>query len=166
MLEGDFREDEVLEQAQEMIKTDPQSPWGWFVTVAVCETENNNRQKALDAGEKAMALMPDHPDIIWMRGKSLLLNRQYDEVISWVDKYKQKIEQPAELLVLQARTLKAQAKSKDNNPEKWNQSIKVFEEALVLDPASVNACIQTNRVKYVKDTSIYKKALRIYPYSS
>jgi len=75
--------EEMAAEARAAIGEDPADPWQWFALTGVLWFIATD--EVLSSSENVVALMPDHPDAIWMRARSLYRRRRYEECIAFVD---------------------------------------------------------------------------------
>jgi tetratricopeptide (TPR) repeat protein len=57
--------------AEEITKKKPQDPWAWFALAGALNYQSERPADAVSAGEKALKLLPNNPDIIWIRAQTL-----------------------------------------------------------------------------------------------
>jgi tetratricopeptide (TPR) repeat protein len=131
-------EEEAVDAAEKLVETDKNSAWGWFALAGALNWAGERGNEALEASEKALSLQPMHPDIIWMRAETLLRQDKHDEAINFIDEYRTKVQNPAELLATKGNTLYQLSRSlKDQT--KFDQALITWEEARKIDSSNVSA---------------------------
>jgi beta-lactamase regulating signal transducer with metallopeptidase domain/peroxiredoxin len=161
--------------ARKMIETNPNNPWGYFLIAEVNyqtshARKRGDRNEALDSSKKALTLLPDNIDMMWMFARALHFNQKRDEALKFLDEAIIKVKNPSELLVLKATILKYQSGlpyGKINNPEKWEQAKTVYDQAYATDSKCVTAFFKRWEHNSAEEPiPILKKALQISPYSN
>ncbi|MDA0747920.1 MAG: tetratricopeptide repeat protein, partial [bacterium] len=122
--------------AEHLTETSPQSPWGWFALAEVLNAPSLMvisapeigrfrigvpTAEALAASRRALDLAPDHPDILWMRARTLRHHGQKDEFNTFVEQCKAANRTTVELLnVIADSAAFAEATTRDpNNAEAY-----------------------------------------------
>ena len=76
--------DKAVHAAEEMTVRHPEDPWGWFALAGPARGSD----QALAASEKALAMMPRHPDFLWMKASCMQLVEQLEEAAAFVDAHR------------------------------------------------------------------------------
>ncbi|MBN1997814.1 redoxin domain-containing protein [candidate division KSB1 bacterium] len=167
--------DRIFSQARDMIKNNPSSPWGYFVLAHAHEVtafarHRGSRIEALESSERALSLMPDHPDLLWMYARMLQFNTKYEEALTFIEKNIPRVKNYSELMVQQANIYKHQAGldgEKVKDEEKWNRAKAAYTLALGADSTCVNALYERSRNNSVENIRVLlEKALEISPWSN
>ncbi|MBA2259956.1 MAG: redoxin domain-containing protein [Acidobacteria bacterium] len=134
------REDDAVAAAREMTARWPQDGWSWVALGGALIYKGGHLKEAADAGAKALELMPGHLDAVWIRGQTLANDpARRQEAIDFVDRYRARVSNPAQILLTKAYALYVMAFGPPRNDAGMNAAFAVFEEAQRLDPTNVNA---------------------------
>ena|SRR5439155_11231540 len=132
---------EARKLATEVVQSHPNDPWSWFTLASVLNVENSqdSQAQALAASEKALALMPRHPDFLWLRAETLFFQGRAEEVPAFVDRHRTDLQSPAELLVVKARALEYLGTRVRPDQSKVAAAYAALEEARRIDPQNFEA---------------------------
>ena len=85
----------AAERARRLTQERPADPWSWFALAGTQEWHRRSDQddeKMVATSTKALAMMPHHPDFIWLRAQSLFLSVKHaGEVPAFVDAHLQEV---------------------------------------------------------------------------
>ncbi len=126
-------EKEAVAEAEKMVKTNKNSAWSWFALAGALNWAQERGEEALKASESALPIEPEHPDIIWMRAETLMRQNKFIEAADFVDKYRPKVKNPAELLDTKGNALYMLGQTK------FEEALLTWEEARKIDSSNVNA---------------------------
>lgn len=130
--------EEAVVAAEEMVASHENSVWGWVALASALDRLGKERRdEALLASEKAMEMLPDHADVINTRA-DVLYGSNKENVITFVDEYKTRVENPARLLVVKGNAL-YYTSDRGKNTERFEDCLKAFAEARKADPGNANA---------------------------
>jgi tetratricopeptide (TPR) repeat protein len=138
MARNDMAE-EAAAAAEEIVAANENSPWSWFALAGALNWQQERGEEALSASEKALAMLPDHPDVIWLRAETLMRQDKKDEAVAFVDQQRAKLKNPAELLATKGNALYALAMGRTVDEAKLEAAFAAFAEARTIDPSNVSA---------------------------
>src|SRR5205085_7637725 len=96
--------------------------------------------EAIEAGDKAFQLMPEHPDAMWIHAWTMAADsRHAAEAVSFVDTHQSRVKNPAELLVAKAYALYVQSSGRTRDEATLAAAFAAFEDAERADSSNVNA---------------------------
>lgn len=136
MVQGSKKE-KAVDKAQRLVTEYPDCPWSYFA-MALTNSEAGKTEKASEAAGKALQMNEDHPDFLWMRARVF---SDPHRAITFVDRVKSKMENPAPLLTVKGdrladlssdTTAKAQEKL-------FNRALSAFEKARAMDSSVFDA---------------------------
>ena len=131
--------DEALALAREVASKHPEDPWANVALAGALHYKGGNTEEAIKTAEQAFKALPDHPDVIWLRGQTMAADsKRREEAIRFVDGQRTRLKNPAEILVTKGYALFASA-GQPRDEAKVQASLASFEEARKIDPANVNA---------------------------
>ena len=100
--------DEAVAMAREMAAAAPQDPWATAALAAALHYQADHTAEAIDTAKRALDLMPDHPDMIWLRAQTMAADpKRRDEVLAFIDSRRSRLKLPAETLNTKGYTLYA-----------------------------------------------------------
>jgi len=99
-------EDEAIREAERLTSEKPADPWSWFALAATLRFARDRHADPLKVGRKALAMAPNHPDFLWLRAFLLESKGDSRAAIEFVDQVKDRVSNPAELLVVRADELR------------------------------------------------------------
>lgn len=94
------------ETADLMVAMEGENPWSWFAKAAACIWGKDQQAEARAASDKALALNPEHPDFVWLRGQALLADgtpENLKRLETLLEKYDTLVRQHPELTALKGR---------------------------------------------------------------
>jgi len=126
--------------AEEITKKKPRDPWAWFALAGALNYQSERPADAVSAGEKALKLLPNSPDIIWIRAQTLANDeKRRDVAIAFVDAQRGRLKNPAEILVTKGYALYRSASGPPRDEARTKLAFAAFEEARQIDPKNLNA---------------------------
>ena len=135
------RADEAVAIAREMTAAAPTDPWATAALAAAMHYQTGHTAEANELAQRALDRLPDHPDVIWLRGQTMAADpKRRDEVIAFIDRQRSRLKNPAEILNTKGYalyTIGTATQSRDD--AKVDASFEVFAEARRIDPTNVNA---------------------------
>ena len=129
---------EAVEAAKKLVENNKENAWAWFA-LAHAYIRNSQTKEATPAAEKALKLMPDDEEFIFLYASSLLGQKKYDEIYVWLDKNSTKIKDQSRLFYIKAEAQYRQATSEKVDEAKRKSSFETFAKAREISPNSVNA---------------------------
>ena len=159
--------EEAVAAAEEMVTSPENSAWGWVALASALDRLGKERRdEALLASEKAMAMLPDHADVINTRA-DVLYGSNKEDAIDFVDEYKTRVENPARLLVVKGNAL-YYTSERGKNTERFEACLKAFAEARKADPGNANAYFRPAYYLYLvgrydEAYPLYQKAAQLAP---
>jgi Flp pilus assembly protein TadD/thiol-disulfide isomerase/thioredoxin len=133
-------EKQAVALAEEMTRKQPQDPWAWFALAGALNYQAERPADAVAAGETALKLLPNDPDIIWIHAQTLANDeKRRGEAIAFVDAQRGRVKNPAEILVTKGYALYRSASGPPRDEARTNLAFAVFAEARQIDPKNVNA---------------------------
>ena len=79
-------EDDAVAAARAMVKSAGGSGWSWLALAGALYIQGEKIDEAIQAGDKALQLMPGHPDAVWIRAQALLSDaKRRTEAIAFID---------------------------------------------------------------------------------
>src|ERR1051325_4826365 len=113
VLNGSFggRADEALELAEKMRAADDKDGWSWFALTAALAEQGEHHKEAVAASDKMIALLPANDDAVWLKAIIIREEGKVEDALTYIEKNLKVVKNPAELLVLKARSLYSQASS-------------------------------------------------------
>jgi len=167
------REDEAVAAAKAMTAGKPEDGWSWIAQAGALHWKTGQAADAIAAAEKALQLMPDHADAIWLRAQTLAGDsKRRAEAIAFVDANRSRVKNPAELLAVKAYAMYVMASDGGSRDEvKTKAAFEAFDEAHRADPANVNAlylpATYLDSLRRSDDAlALVKKALAVAPNST
>ena len=166
---------EAVKRARQMTQDHPNDPWAWFAlsgTQVSHLTSDQEDDEALAASAKALAMMPRHPDFIWLRAWTLFLSMKHaGEVPAFVDAHLTMVPNPAELLVLKARALEFLGTEVRHDEAQIAAAYEIMEEARRADPENFHArwlpgLFLSRRGEPEKGLPLLKNAVAVAPDST
>ncbi len=137
---GDRKAEEGLRVAEEMTTADSTEAWSLFAhAAAVSWHPDRTAEQGLEAGDKAFAAAPDHPDFVWLQAEILSRMDKKEEAIALVDEHEGRFENPVELIVTKANALASLGLGRNPDPARRDEALAAFETARALDPENVRA---------------------------
>ena len=134
------QDDEAVRLAQQMTADAPEDGWAWLALAAALNYQGSKAAEAADAAAKAVALMPDHADAIWIRAQTLANDpKRREEAIAFVDTHRARVRNPAEILATRGYALYVLSSGPPRDEAKLKAALDAFEEARRADPTNVNA---------------------------
>lgn len=130
--------EEAVKVAEKLIEKDKENAWAWFA-LANAYLRNSQNKEAAPAVEKALKLMPDDEEFIFLNASFLLAEKKYDEIYAWLDKNSAKIKDKSRLLQTKANALYRQSTDGKFDEAKRKASFEMFTKALEISPDSVDA---------------------------
>lgn len=129
---------EAVEAAAELVENNRENAWSWFA-LAHARIRSAQIKEAIPAAEKALKLMPDDEEFIFLYASSLLAQRKYNEIYAWLDKNSAKIKDRSRLLYVKAEVEYRQFADGKVDEARRKSSFENFLKARDLNPNSVNA---------------------------
>lgn len=129
---------EAVEAAKMLVENNKENAWAWFA-LANAHIRNSQTKEAIPAAEKALKLMPDDEEFIFLNASSLLMQKKYDELYVWLDKNSPKIKNQSRLLYTRAEAQYRQATGEKANEAKRKLIFETFAQAKEISPNSANA---------------------------
>ncbi|MFQ5640474.1 MAG: tetratricopeptide repeat protein [bacterium] len=159
---------QAVAAADEMIATGDSSPWSWFALAGALNWSRERREEALPASKKALLLLPDHPDVIWMRAETLMRQGKEEQAIDFVDKNRAKLANPAELVATKGNAIYSLW---GRDEDKFEQALHTFAKARQMDPSNVSAHVipavyLSRKGRNEEALPLLKKALVLAPNST
>ncbi len=130
--------EEAVKIAKTLVENNEENAWAWFA-LANAYIRNFQTKEAVPAAEKALKLAPDDEEFIFLYASSLLMQKKYDEIHTWLDKNSSKIKDQSRLMAVKAEAQYRQATDGKTDEAKRKQSFESFAKAKKLKPNSVNA---------------------------
>jgi tetratricopeptide (TPR) repeat protein len=133
--------DEAVAMARQASAAAPKSPWATAALAAALHYQTGHAAEAIDTAKRALDMLPDHPDLIWLRAQTMAADpKRRDETIAFIDRQRSRVKNPAEILNTKGYTLYAIGTAPQTRDDaKVNASFDVFAEARKIDPSNVNA---------------------------
>ena len=129
----------AVEAARAMTTTHPSDPWGWLA-LAGALSQAPISDEALVASEKALTMMPHHPDFLWMRAWTLLVSvDRAGEVPPFVDAHLNDAKNQAELLVVKAQALEFLGTQVRHDDGKIAAAYAILDETRRIEPTNFHA---------------------------
>lgn len=139
-LAEDRRNEDAVTEAEALGAAHPQSPWTWFALAGALMHEDEREREALKASRWALSSMPENPDAVWLRAKTLERRYKMQRAVAFAEKWRARLENPAELMALEAGALYGLAYGAEPpDQEQVARANALFEEARRLDPRNVSA---------------------------
>lgn len=166
------RADEALATAREMAAAAPKDPWATAAFAAGLHYQTGHTAEAIETSKRALDMMPDHPDMIWLRAQTMAADpKRREEVLAFIDTQRSRVKNPAEILNTKGYTLYAMGTAQPRDDAKIKASFEVFEEARKADPSNVNAhylpATYLSRLRRHDEAyPLLKTALRLSPAST
>ncbi|PYQ13474.1 MAG: hypothetical protein DMH00_04215 [Acidobacteria bacterium] len=136
-------EDEAIREAERLTSEKPADPWSWFALAATLRFARDRHADPLKVGRKALAMAPNHPDFLWLRAFLLESKGDSRAAIEFVDQVKDRVSNPAELLVVRADELRfigqRGATMRPPGPLVQDAALREYEKARSADPDCVHA---------------------------
>ena len=133
-------EKKAVALAEEMTTKKAQDGWSWFALAGALNYQRERPADAVAAGEKALALLPQNPDVVWIRAQTLANDeKRRDEAIAFVDSQRARIKNAAEILVTKGYALYVQSSGATRDEAKLKAALATFEEARQVDPSNLSA---------------------------
>lgn len=147
----------AVSAADQMLATNPQSPWSFFALAGALAKDRafERKSESLEVSETALAKMPTHPDFIWLRAEVLLANNKIGEALSFCEANRASFQKSAELLATKAKIVFASG-AKDKAMQ--DAAFALFDEARRVDAANLSAYHQAARHLFRA-----KRAAEAYP---
>ncbi|HLM60319.1 MAG TPA: tetratricopeptide repeat protein, partial [Pyrinomonadaceae bacterium] len=130
--------EEAVKVAEKLIENDKENAWAWFA-LATSYLRNSQNKEAVPAVEKALKLMPDHEDFIFLHASLLMAQKKYDEIYVWLDKNSSKIKDQSKLLQIKGNAQYRQSAGGKLDEAKRRMSFETFAKAIELSPNFVYA---------------------------
>ena len=156
------KKEKAVDKAQQLVADYPDSPYSYFAA-ALTNSNVGKAVKASQAAGKALQMSPGHPDFLWMRARVF---SDPHRAITFVDRVKNKLENPAPLLTVKGDGLAdlsndTTAKARE---KLFNRALSTFENARDLAPSFFEAwylpAYHLNRKGDDKQAiELYKKAI-------
>jgi Flp pilus assembly protein TadD/thiol-disulfide isomerase/thioredoxin len=132
--------DEAIRVARALVTDQPKDPSAWIALGGALHYKGGQTAEAIEAAGKAFAMLPDHPDAIWLRAQTLAGDpKRREEAIEFVDGQRGRVRNPAEILATRGYTLYVLSSGQPRDEAKLAAALASFEEARRVDPANVNA---------------------------
>jgi len=153
------RADDAMKEAQKMVGDNPENPWSYFSLALVSDVEPGGKSSNIQAAKQALSMKPNHPDFLWIRAKLIPDEKQ---AIAFTDSIMEKVENPANLLVIKGTKLAGLAQNTSGNQQEqlFKQAFAVFNKARQVDPGCFNAWYLP--AKYYNQKGANQKALKMY----
>jgi thiol-disulfide isomerase/thioredoxin len=132
-------ETEAAAEAEKLIASNPDDPWGLFAFAGTCMGEDERTADCLRASRKALARLPGHPDALWMRASTLATQGRKERAIAFVDRHRTEVPNPADLLVVKAQAQLDLAGWDPPDEAKLAEAMETFDAARSADPRNVDA---------------------------
>ncbi|HJQ68121.1 MAG TPA: redoxin domain-containing protein [Blastocatellia bacterium] len=133
------REDEALELAEKW-KADEKDGWGLFAIASALSYQEERKEEALAASEKALALLPGNDDALWLRASITRRVVKLEDSIDFIERNLNKVKNPAELLTAKSWALYLQNNNQQNGDgAKMKASQDALADALKADPKNIDA---------------------------
>lgn len=130
------RSGEAVEAAKKLVENNEENAWAMFA-LAHAYIRNAQPQEATAFAEKALKMMPDNEEFIFLYISSLLSREKYDEIYSFLERNSSQIKDRSRLLYVKAE---AQYREfSDSDEIKRKPGFETFARAKELSPNSVNA---------------------------
>jgi thiol-disulfide isomerase/thioredoxin/Flp pilus assembly protein TadD len=165
-------EKDAIGRADAMVKARPKDPWGWFALAGALSYATERPDEAVAAAEKARALQPGHPDMIWVGALALANHeKRRSEALAFIDAQRGRLKNPAEILTQKGYVLYLQSSGTPRDEAKLAAAFAAFEEARRADRANLNACympaMYLNSLRRSDEAyPLLKKALALAPGST
>ena len=133
--------DEAVAIAREMTSAAPKDPWATAALAAALHYQTGHTAEAIETAKRALEMLPDHPDLIWLRAQTMAADaKRREEVIAFIDGQRSRLKNPSEILNTKGYALYAMGTATQlRDDTKVNASFDVFAEARKIDPTNVNA---------------------------
>ena len=140
-LSGLRHSDEAVLEGEAMVAAEPDNLWSWFGLAGGLNWHSQRGKEALGASEKALAMAPDNPDVLWLRAMVLLRQDTPQAVLGFIDSLPEAVQQSPSMLIRKAVGVEfawnaLSAEEKKTTP---NECYAVFEEVRKLDSLNVIA---------------------------
>ncbi|MGH8248609.1 MAG: tetratricopeptide repeat protein, partial [Gammaproteobacteria bacterium] len=130
---------EAVAAAEEMLSSAKESPWAHFALAGALNYLSSRGDEALAASEKVLALVPEHPDAIWLRAETLMRQKKHEEAVRFVDSQPPGLKNSAELLSIKASALYTWSQGPPRDESRLAAAYSAWEEARKIDPSNVSA---------------------------
>jgi thiol-disulfide isomerase/thioredoxin len=139
-LADDRRNQEAIAAAEALRASHPDSPWSWFALAGALGDQPRRAREALRASRWALASMPEDPDAVWLRMRTLNLHGKPDRAVALAEKRRARLADPVNLLVLEGRILYEQAyRAEPRDDGKLARANALFVEARRIAPGDASA---------------------------
>jgi thiol-disulfide isomerase/thioredoxin len=134
------RELEGLAAAETLVAARPDNGWSWIALASVRQTQGDHVEEAIKASDRAIALMPDHPNAVIVRANALAQDaKRRDEALALIESKRAALGNPAQLLVAKAYVLYVQGSGRVPDEAKLKAAFDTFGEARNADPTNVDS---------------------------
>ena len=164
--------DQAVTIAREMSAAAPKDPWATAALAAGLHYQTGHTAEAIETAKRALDMLPDHPDMIWLRAQTLAADpKRREEVLTFIDSQRARLKNPAEILNTKGYTLYAMGTAQPRDDAKVTASFDVFAEARKIDPANVNshylpATYMSRLRRHDEAYALLKTALTLAPAST